>query len=103
MQSHSARREAAMRTMTGSGRSGLVALAVGVSLASVPGAWAQSDTMKKDEMMTKGEMKDGMAKDGMMKDDGMKGADKAMTKDGMMRDDAMKKGEIKGDAMEKKQ
>jgi pentapeptide MXKDX repeat protein len=94
--------------MTGSGRSGLVALAVGVSLASVPGAWAQSDTMKKDEMMTKGEMKDGMAKDGMakdgmMKDDGMKGADKAMTKDGMMRDDAMKKGEIKGDAMEKKQ
>jgi hypothetical protein len=44
-----------------------------------------------------------MAKDGMMKDDGMKGADKAMTKDGMMRDDAMKKGEIKGDAMEKKQ
>jgi pentapeptide MXKDX repeat protein len=89
-----------MRTMIESGRTWVVALAVGVSLLMPPGAWAQSDTMKaqsdtmkKDEMPKKGEMNDGMARDGMKKDDTMKGADKAMKKDGMM----------KGDAMEKKQ
>ena len=90
-----------MRTMIESGRSWLVALVIGVSLVAVGGAWAQSDTMKKEEMK-KGDMKDGMAKDGMKKDDGMKGADKAMGSDGMKKGE-MKKGDMKGDAtMERK-
>ena len=55
------RQEAVMRTMIESGRSWLVALTVGVSLAVVGGAWAQGDTMKKDTMKQgemKGDMKD---------------------------------------------
>jgi pentapeptide MXKDX repeat protein len=99
------RQEAAMRTMIESGRSWLVALTVGVSLAVVGGAWAQGDTMKKD-MTKQGEMKGDMAKDGMK--------DKAMKHDGMMKDDGKKgemksdmkgdmTGDMKGSAMEKKQ
>jgi pentapeptide MXKDX repeat protein len=89
-----------MSTMIESGRSWLAALVVGVPLVVVGGAWAQSDTMKKDSMqapMKKDDMKDGMGKDGTMK-----GADKAMKKGEMKKDDAMKKGEMKGDAMMEK-
>jgi pentapeptide MXKDX repeat protein len=99
------RQEAAMRTMIESGRSWLVVLTVGVSLAVVGGAWAQGDAMKKDTMK-KDTMKSGEMKQGDMAKDGMK--DKAMKTDGTMKDGKqgeMKgdmKGEMKGSAMEKK-
>ena len=86
-----------MRTMIESGRSWLLAVTVGVSLAMAGGAWAQGEAMKKDTMK-QGEMKGDMAKDDM------KG--KAMKDDGKMKDAGKKgemKGEMKGSAMEKKQ
>jgi pentapeptide MXKDX repeat protein len=67
---------------------GISAVALSLSLALVPAAFAQ-DAMKKDDGMKK----DSMSKDAMKKDDGMK--KDTMSKDGMKKDDGMMKKDTK--------